>query len=71
MDFIFNIWSRAPAVSSLYKQFAPSNIFFTSLFADDTGFLKLSPNTASLILNANTELKKEAKWFQSIRLTLN
>ena len=33
--------------------------FFTSLFSDDTSFLKSSPDTASLILNANTELKKQ------------
>ena len=47
--------------------------FFTSLFADDTSFLKSSPDIASLILefDANTELKKAAKWFQANRLTLN
>ena len=64
----YNMWrssrkfSRAPAVSALYKRFAPSNIYFTSLFADDTSFLKSSPDIASLILDANTELNK-AKWF--------
>ena len=73
----YNMWcssrkcSRAPAVSALYKRFAPSNIFFTSLFADHTSFLKSSPGIASRILDANTELKKAAKWFQENRLSLN
>ena len=35
--------------------------FFTSLFADDTSFLKSSPDIASLTLDANTELKKSSK----------
>ena len=33
--------------------------FFISLFADDTSFLKSSPDIATLILDANTELKKK------------
>jgi len=45
--------------------------FFTSLFADDTSFYKSSPDIASLILDANTELKKAAKRFQANRLSLN
>ena len=58
-------------VSSLYINDLPlETFFFTSLFADDTSFLKLSPDNASLIFDANTELKKAAKWFQANRLTL-
>ena len=45
--------------------------FFTSLFVDDTSFLKSSPDIASLILDANTKLKKAAKIFQAKNLTLN
>ena len=51
-----------PAVSSLSKRFAPSNIFFfTSLFADDTSLLESSPGIESLTLDANTEQKKSSK----------
>ena len=56
----------ALAVSSLYKRFAPRNIFFTSLFAGDNSFLKLSPDIASLIFDANTELKKQQNGFKQI-----
>ena len=45
--------------------------FFTSLFADDTSYFKSSPDIASLIPDASTELKKAAKWFQENRLSLN
>jgi len=46
--------------------------FFTRLFGDDISFLKSSPDIATLILDANTELKKKtAKWFQANRLSLN
>ncbi len=65
MDFIFNIWSKAPAVSSLYKR------FYQPLCADDTSFFKSSSDIASLILDANTKVKKAAKRFQANRLTLN
>ena len=49
-----------PAVSSLSKR-----------FADDTSLSDSSPGIESLILDANTELKKAAKWFQANRFTLN
>jgi len=45
--------------------------FFTSLFADDTGFLKSSSNLGSLFSTANQELAKAADWFQANKLTLN
>ena len=61
--------SRASAVYSLYKVFALSNIFFYQPLC--RVFLKSSPDIESLILDANTELKKAAKWFQAYRLSLN
>ena len=61
-----------PMLFLLYINDLPlATYFFTSLFADDTSFLKSSPDIASLILDANTELKKAAKWFQANRLSLN
>ena len=45
--------------------------FFTSLFADDTGFLLSSPNLEEIFLKANTELSKAATWFQANKLSLN
>ena len=61
-----------PLLFLLYINDLPlATSFFTSLFADDTSFLKSSSDIASLILDANTELKKAAKWFQANRLTLN
>lgn len=45
--------------------------FFTSLFADDTGFVKSSHDLDQLFLSANSELVKASKWFQANKLTLN
>ena len=45
--------------------------FFTSLFPDDTGFLKSSSNLHQLFSSANVELSKPACWFQANKLTLN
>ena len=45
--------------------------FFTSLFADDTGFLKSSANLQNLINSSNNELIKAAEWFNANKLTLN
>jgi len=54
-----------PLLFLLYINDLPlATSFFTSLFVDDTSFLKSSPDIASLILDANAELKKAAKWFQ-------
>ena len=46
-------------------------LFFTSLFADDTGFLKSFNNLETLFQNANHELSKASYWFQANKLTLN
>jgi len=46
--------------------------FFTSLFADDTGFLKSSDNPEIFFKTANLELSKACCWFQGYyKLTLN
>ena len=46
--------------------------FFTSLFADDTGFLKSSDNPEIFFKTANLELSKACSWFQGYyKLTLN
>ena len=63
--------SWATTISHIHKRFAISNIFFNNLFADDTSFLKSSPNIETLVNDANFELKKAAAWFQANRLTLN
>lgn len=45
--------------------------FFTSLFADDTGFLLSATNILDLMNKANNELAKASVWFQANELTLN
>ena len=45
--------------------------FFTSLFADDTGFLKSSTNVKTLIDDSNKELEWAAVWFKANKLSLN
>ena len=56
-----------PLLFLLYIKYLPalSNIFF--LPASLQSFLKSSRDIESLILDANTELKKAAKWFQANR----
>ena len=44
---------------------------YTTLFADDTGFLLSSPNIKSLEKQANSELNKASEWFKANKLTLN
>ena len=72
----YNMWcfsrkcSGGPTVFSLYKRFAPSNIFFfTSHFADDVSF-----KVIFWYCKSNTWCKhwtkKTAKWYQTNRLTL-
>ena len=48
-----------------------STLFFTSLFADDTGFMKSVNSLETLFSSANTELTYAASWFQANKLTLN
>jgi hypothetical protein len=61
-----------PLLFLLYINDLPrSNNFFTSLFADDTGFLKSSPSLNTLFNEANEELEKASSWFQSNKLSLN
>ncbi len=45
--------------------------FFTSLFADNTGFLKSYNDLETLFLTANHELSEASSWFQSDKLTFN
>ena len=45
--------------------------FFSSLFADDTFFLKSSPNLDTLMNETNDELEKASRWFIANKLTLN
>ena len=45
--------------------------FFSSLFADDTFFLKSSPNLDTLMKETNDELEKASRWFIANKLTLN
>ena len=60
-----------PILFLLYINDLPnSTSFFTSLFADDTCFLKSSNNLQFLFSSANTELSKAACWFQTDKLTL-
>ena len=44
---------------------------FSSLFADDTFFLKSSPNLDTLMNETNDELEKASRWFIANKLTLN
>ena len=44
---------------------------YTTLFADDTGFLISSTNIKLLEKQANTELSKAFEWFKANKLTLN
>jgi len=61
-----------PILFLLYINDLPNcTTFFTSLFADDTGFLKSSSNLQQLFSSANIELLKAACWFQANKLTLN
>jgi len=61
-----------PLLFLLYINDLPnSNNFFTSLFADDTGFLKSSPSLNTLFSDANEELLKASLWFQANKLSLN
>lgn len=61
-----------PLLFLLYINDLPNaTLFFTSLFADDTGLLMSSPDLEFLIANANIELEKAACWFQVNKLTLN
>jgi len=61
-----------PILFLLYINDLPNcTSFFTSLFADDTGFLKSSSNLHQLFSSANVELSKAACWFQANKLTLN
>ena len=56
-----------PLLFLLYINDLPlATSFFTSLFADDTSFLKSSSDIASLILDANTEQKKQQNGFKQI-----
>ena len=48
-----------------------STNFFTSLFADDTMFLKSSKNLDTLVADVNIELEKASNWFKANRLSLN
>ena len=45
--------------------------FFTSLFADDTGFLMSSPDLKKLFEDSNRELEKASIWFKANKLSLN
>ena len=45
--------------------------FFSSLFADDTFFLKSSPYLDTLMNETNDELEKASRWFIANKLTLN
>ena len=61
-----------PLLFLLYINDLPnSNNFFTSLFADDTGFLKSSPSLDTLFSDASEELLKTSLWFQANKLSLN
>ena len=61
-----------PLLFLLYINDLPDcTLFFTSLFADDTGFLKSSNNLETLFQKANHELSKASYWFQANKLTLN
>lgn len=61
-----------PLLFLLYINDLPNaTLFFTSLFADDTGLFMSSSDLKTLISNANIELEKAAKWFQVNKLTLN
>ena len=44
---------------------------YTTLFADDTGFLVSSTDLKALELQANAELSKAYEWFKANKLTLN
>ena len=61
---------RTFTISSVHKQ-SSSTSFFTSLFADTTGFLKLSNYLETLFLTADHELSEAFGWFQANKLTLN
>ena len=61
-----------PLLFLLYINDLPNSTnFFTSLFADDTGFLKSGKNLQVLINDSNHELEKAAQWFRANKLTLN
>ena len=61
-----------PILFLLYINDLPdSTSFFTSLFADTTGFLKLSNYLETLFLTADHELSEASGWFQANELTLN
>ena len=61
-----------PLLFLLYIDDLPdSTSFFTSLFADNTGFLKSSNYLEILFLMANHELSEVSSWFQANKLTLN
>ena len=61
-----------PILFLLYINDLPNcTSFLTSLFADDTCFLKSSRNLHQLFSSANVELSKAACWFQANKLTLN
>ena len=61
-----------PILFLLYINDLPNcTTFFTSLFADDMGFLKSSSDLHQLFTSANVELLKTACWFQANKLTLN
>ena len=61
-----------PILFLLYINDLPfSNNLFTSLFADDTVFVKSSSNIDSLLNETNIELGKAFEWFKANKLTLN
>ena len=61
-----------PLLFLLYINDLPDcTLFFSSLFANDTGFLKSSNNLETLFQKTNHELSKACYWFQANKLTLN
>ena len=63
---------KGPILFHLYINDLPNaTILFSSLFADDTFFLKSSPNLDTLMNETNDELEKASRWFIANKLTLN
>ena len=61
-----------PVLFLLYINDLPNSTkLFTSLFADDTVFVKSSENLLSLYSEANQELQKASDWFYANKLSLN